>query len=248
MEKDQKKRKTKEKHPKDSVPSSSLNKIRTFTNDKKALKSKKGTSVVGGKVEEIDENQMEKKEEKVEEMKLKKKEVKLEQSWKNFSSKREMWFKKGIKANDVRDFQTEYSKKNVLKKFLLYSSIIFFLVGGFFITSSYLFYTKIVVEEQKIEEKVLARFGAEKTISVNISENIEPLRKVISAEQKLDLLTEIVPYRIINEQPEGVDIIDLFKLFNTNIPTALLSSLSGQSFIGTLPTKKENGFILVFYT
>ena len=45
MEKDQKKRKTKEKHPKDSVPSSSLNKIRTFTNDKKALKSKKGTSV-----------------------------------------------------------------------------------------------------------------------------------------------------------------------------------------------------------
>ena len=53
MEKDQKKRKTKEKHPKDSVPSSSLNKIRTFTNDKKALKSKKGTSVVGGKVEEM---------------------------------------------------------------------------------------------------------------------------------------------------------------------------------------------------
>ena len=36
-------------------------------------------------MEEIDENQMEKKEEKVEEMKLKKKEVKLEQSWKNFS-------------------------------------------------------------------------------------------------------------------------------------------------------------------
>ena len=26
-----------------------------------------------------------------------------------------------------------------------------------------------------------------------------------------------------------------------------MSSLSGQSFIGTLPTKKENGFILVLY-
>ena len=158
-----------------------------------------------------------------------------------------MWLEKGIKASDIRDFQKEYSKKNVLKKILLYASIIFFLVGGFFITSSYLFYTKIIVEEKKVEEKAVARFSAEKTISVNISSNIEPLRKVINSDQKLDLLTEIVPYKIINEQPEGVDIINLLKLFNTNIPTALLSSLSGQSFIGTFPTKKENGFVLVLY-
>ncbi len=173
--------------------------------------------------------------------------AKLEQAWKNFSSRREMWLEKGIKASDIRDFQKEYSKKNVLKKILLYASIIFFLVGGFFITSSYLFYTKIIVEEKKVEEKAVARFSAEKTISVNISSNIEPLRKVINSDQKLDLLTEIVPYKIINEQPEGVDIINLLKLFNTNIPTALLSSLSGQSFIGTFPTKKENGFVLVLY-
>ena len=173
--------------------------------------------------------------------------AKLEQAWKDFSTRRGQWLEKGIKARDIRDFQKEYSKKNILKNILLYSLIIFFLVGGLFISSGYLFYTKIAVKTTKVEEKIKSRFGAEKTISINASIDIDPVRKVISEDQKLDLLTEIIPYKIINEQPERISAKELFSSFKTNIPTLLLSSLSGQSFLGTFPIKNKNGFILVLY-
>ncbi len=173
--------------------------------------------------------------------------AKLEQAWKDFSTRRGQWLEKGIKARDIRDFQKEYSKKNVLNKILLYSLIAFFLVGGLFISSGYLFYTKIAVKTTKVEEKTPSRFNAEKTISINATIDIDPIRKVIAEDQKLDLLTEIVPYKIINEQPEHINIKELFSSFKTNIPTLLLSSLSGQSFLGTFPIKNKNGFVFVLY-
>ena len=98
-----------------------------------------------------------------------------------------------------------------------------------------------------MEEKTPSRFNAEKTISINATIDIDPIRKVIAEDQKLDLLTEIVPYKIINEQPEHINIKELFSSFKTNIPTLLLSSLSGQSFLGTFPIKNKNGFVFVLY-
>ena len=121
--------------------------------------------------------------------------AKLEQAWKDFSTRRGQWLEKGIKARDIRDFQKEYSKKNVLNKILLYSLIAFFLVGGLFISSGYLFYTKIAVKTTKVEEKTPSRFNAEKTISINATIDIDPIREKSFAESicaylKLDLLTD----------------------------------------------------------
>ena len=175
------------------------------------------------------------------------KDAALGKAWKDFSSRRRKWEEKGIKARDLRGINDGTQSDRRTKRIIFLTLIGLFLTGGLIIIGSYFIFAKIKTPIVKAPPIVVTQFNSEKISYVNITDNNSELENILSVKQKLGVLTEIVPYKVVNAQNVPASIKQMFIDFDTSAPTSLISSLSGEYFIGSLPSKSKDNYILVLY-
>ena len=171
----------------------------------------------------------------------------LDKAWKDFSNRRKQWEEKGIKARDLRGIGTDNINDRRTKRIIFLSLTGLFLIGGLLVVGSYFIFAKVKTPQTKSPPIVITQFNSEKISYVNITDTLSELKNILSSKQKIGVLTEIVPYKVVNSQNIPANIKQLLIDLEFSAPTSLLKSLSGEYFIGSLPSESKDSYAIVLY-
>ena len=180
----------------------------------------------------------------------------IKDAWRNFKRKKEELQEMGLQARDVRSYAVNSNEripnKPLQRQNLLLLAIIFFLLAGliFFI----MFFALTPAEELDSSNTAADALSepdilsSEKQVFVNITEATMPSdtwQSITKQDGEQDIVTNYVPYEVINEKEPQISFRDFSDSFRLRFPSGLQNAFDNYYFVGKYEAQGNANGILI---